>query len=72
MKLSYTVVNLGNSLYLNGQNDGLATPMLQIQGCACLPECLPKFSEHHILWSLRLVVFHAFTLKWSIILSVVP
>ena len=45
-----------------------------MRGCARLPEFLQNFSEHQILWSLCLVVFHALTLKLPIqtSLSVVP
>ena len=43
-------------------------------GRACFPEILQNFSEHQILLSLCLVVFHALTLRLPIqtSLSVVP
>ena len=36
------------------------------QGCVQFPEFLQNFSERQILWSLCLVVFHAFTLRLPI------
>ena len=39
-------------------------------GCARFPEFLQNFSKRQILWSLCLVVFHVFTLKLPIQISI--
>ena len=53
------------SLLFNAHSSLFAI-IIKSLGCACFPEFLQNYSQHQILWSLSLVVFHALTLKLRI------